>query len=79
MVQSFAVRMKKVLYQNHNMSASDGEDGMPDVMNAAWGGISDDTFDPAKLQPIIFDPVNLGYHVIGERIGNAFRDGKELK
>lgn len=35
--------------------------------------------DPAKLQPIVFDPVNHGYHVLGERIGNAFKDGMELK
>ncbi|MDO4325944.1 MAG: flavin reductase family protein [bacterium] len=39
----------------------------------------DRKIDPAKLQPILFDPVNLGYHVIGERVGNAFKDGIELK
>lgn len=40
---------------------------------------SDGKIDSAKLQPIIFDPVNLGYHVIGERVGNAFKDGRGLK
>ncbi len=34
---------------------------------------------PDRLQPIIFDPVNNGYHVMGERVGNAFMDGKALK
>lgn len=35
--------------------------------------------DPAKLQPITFDPVNNAYLVIGEKVGNAFRDGLKLK
>ncbi|MDO4331009.1 MAG: flavin reductase family protein [Lachnospiraceae bacterium] len=39
----------------------------------------DGKIDPKRLQPIIFDPVNLGYHAIGEKVGNAFKDGKELK
>lgn len=39
----------------------------------------DGKIDPARLQPIIFDPVNHTYHVMGEKVGNAFRDGLELK
>lgn len=35
--------------------------------------------DPAKLRPITFDPVNNHYLVIGEKVGNAFRDGLFLK
>lgn len=30
-------------------------------------------------QPIIFDAVNHTYHVMGEQVGRAFRDGLELK
>lgn len=41
-----------------------GEDGKPDV---------------AKMQLITFEPVHHGYHVIGERVGNAFSDGRKLK
>ena len=41
-----------------------GEDGKPDV---------------AKMQLITFEPVHHGYYVIGERVGNAFADGKQLK
>ena len=33
------------------------------------------TVDPQKLQPIIFDPVNSRYWSLGERAGNALRDG----
>ena len=40
-----------------------GEDGQIDIM---------------KLKPISFDPVHHGYHVIGEKVGAAFSDGKEL-
>ncbi len=34
---------------------------------------------PAKLRPITFDPVHNGYHVLGERVGNAFKDGLKLR
>lgn len=35
--------------------------------------------DPAKLRPITFDPVNHDYLVLGEKVGNAFKDGAQLK
>lgn len=35
--------------------------------------------DPPKLQPITFDPVNNAYLKLGEKVGNAFRDGLALK
>lgn len=35
--------------------------------------------DPAKLKPITYDPVNHHYLIIGEKVGNAFSDGKNLK
>lgn len=35
--------------------------------------------DPAKLDPITFDPVNGAYLRLGEKVGNAFKDGAKLK
>ena len=35
--------------------------------------------DPAKLQPILFDPCHMAYLRVGEKVGNAFHDGKTLK
>ena len=35
--------------------------------------------DPAKLDPIVFDPVNHVYLKLGEKAGNAFKDGMKLK
>lgn len=35
--------------------------------------------DLEKMHLITFDPVHLGYLQIGERVGNAFSDGKQLK
>lgn len=35
--------------------------------------------DVSKLQPITFDPMNNAYCVIGQKVGNAFRDGMQLK
>lgn len=40
---------------------------------------SDGKLDMSKFQPISFEPANNGYHVLGERVGNAFRDGSKLK
>ena len=35
--------------------------------------------DMGKFQPLSFEPANNGYHVLGEHVGNAFRDGGVLK
>ncbi len=35
--------------------------------------------DVAKLRPIAYEPVSSGYYVLGERVGNAFKDGEALK
>ncbi len=35
--------------------------------------------DPHKLRPITFDPVHNDYIALGEKVGNAFRDGLELQ
>lgn len=40
--------------------------------------MTDEKVDVAKVQPITFDPFNNTYHVIGEKVGNAFSDGKQL-
>ena len=37
------------------------------------------SYDPDKLRPIIFDPIHNTYRVLGEKVGNAFRDGAKLK
>ena len=35
--------------------------------------------DVQKLQPITYDPCNHDYIALGEKVGNAFSDGKKLK
>ena len=35
--------------------------------------------DPAKLRPITFDPMNNAYLALGEKVGDAFRDGLSLR
>ena len=39
----------------------------------------DGKVDPAKLQPITYDPMNHHYLVLGEKVGRAFKDGLALK
>ena len=39
----------------------------------------DGRIDLQKFRPITFDPVHNHYLVIGEKVGNAFRDGLALK
>ncbi len=41
--------------------------------------LTEDKVDVAKVRPITFDPFNNAYHVIGEKVGNAFSDGMKLK
>ena len=41
--------------------------------------LTDGKIDPAKLCPITFDPVNNAYLKLGEKVGNAFKDGAALK
>lgn len=41
--------------------------------------LTDGKIDPMKLRPIIYDGMNHTYHVIGEKVGNAFHDGAALK
>lgn len=35
--------------------------------------------DLTKFAPITYDPSGFGYYRLGERVGNAFSDGKKLK
>ena len=41
--------------------------------------LTDGVIDPAKLNPITYDPVNHAYLALGAKVGNAFSDGKQLK
>ena len=40
---------------------------------------ADGKVDPSRLQPITFDPIHHTYRKLGEQVGNAFQDGKQLK
>jgi flavin reductase (DIM6/NTAB) family NADH-FMN oxidoreductase RutF len=35
--------------------------------------------DPAKLEPLTYDPMNNEYWVLGKKVGKAFHDGKFIK
>ena len=39
----------------------------------------DGLIDVTKLKPITYDPVHHDYLVVGEKVGKAFSDGKELE
>lgn len=41
--------------------------------------LTEGKIDPMKLRPITFDAMNNAYHVLGEKVGNAFKDGLKLK
>lgn len=41
--------------------------------------LTDGKVDVEKVRPISFDPFNNAYHVLGQKVGNAFSDGKQLK
>lgn len=39
----------------------------------------DEEIDLGKLPPITYDPVHHGYYELGNHVGNAFKDGIQLK
>lgn len=41
--------------------------------------LTNGNIDLGKLRPITYDGMNHAYHVIGEKVGNAFQDGNTLK
>jgi len=40
--------------------------------------LTDGKIDPTKLRPITYDPISHGYYVLGEKVGEAFKDGKRF-
>ena len=52
-----------------------------EIVNAAADEsvLTDGKVDIAKLQPIIFDTCTHTYHVVGEKVANAFSVGKTVK
>lgn len=48
-------------------------------VNADESILTDGQIDSKKLKPIAYDPVNHAYIGLGEKVGNAFKDGMKLK
>ena len=40
---------------------------------------SNGNIDSGKLDAIIFDPISHYYRIVGQKVGNAFSDGKKIK
>jgi flavin reductase (DIM6/NTAB) family NADH-FMN oxidoreductase RutF len=51
-----------------------------DIVNVSVdeSAMTDGKVDVRKVRPIVFDPFNLDYLEIGEKVGKAFSDGKSL-
>ena len=41
--------------------------------------LTEGVIDLTKFRPITYDPSGHGYYTLGEKVGNAFSDGKQLK
>lgn len=41
--------------------------------------LTDGKVDPGKLRPITYDGMNRAYYVLGEKVGDAFKDGTKLQ
>lgn len=41
--------------------------------------LTDDKIDMSKFKPIAYNSPDHGYYALGERVGNAYSDGKKLK
>ena len=73
----FALTLECVLTQVIGGSKYIGEIKNVSVDESILG--EDGEIDLNKFTPIIYDTVHYGYHKMGERIGNAFQDGKQLQ
>lgn len=51
------------------------------VVNVCAGEsiLTDGVIDLTKFRPITYDPCGHGYYTLGEKVGNAFSDGRKLK
>lgn len=47
-------------------------------VNADESVLTDGNIDPMKLRPITYDGMAHAYYVLGEKVGNAFSDGKKI-
>lgn len=60
----------------------DNHRGNSGFLSGSHGGLylgDDGEIDLSKFTPITYDPVHHGYYRLGERVGNAFKDGAKLK
>lgn len=60
----------------------DGSKYIGEIKNVSIdeGILGDDgEVDLTKFAPITYDPVHHGYYKLGEKVGNAFKDGEKLK
>lgn len=66
----------KVISYNKNSCILKGE-----IVNVSVDeeAMTDGKVDVAKVAPICFDPFNHAYHVLGDKVGDAWGSGKELK
>ena len=65
----------KVISYNKNSCILKGE-----IVNVSVDeeAMTDGKVDVAKVAPICFDPFNHAYHVLGDKVGDAWGSGKEL-
>lgn len=66
----------------YKISESDGTTWVVgDIINVSVDErvLTDGKIDLKKLQPITYDPVNHTYLELGNKVGNAFKDGLKLK
>ena len=51
-----------------------------DIVNVSVdeSALTDGKVDIQKVLPLIYDPFNHTYHLVGAKVGNAFSDGKQL-
>ena len=65
----FIHSQKNVPHIHYTMSAVMGEESI----------LTEGKIDLSKFHPITYDPMNHHYISLGEKVGNAFSDGKQLQ
>ena len=77
-INEFPVCMECVFIEYQSDENGGGVVGKIVNVTALESVMNGDSIDPKKVDAIAFDPYTNGYYKIGERVGNAFSDGKDL-
>ncbi len=78
-INEFPICMECRFIEYQDAQYGCGVIGKVERVTAVDSVMTEDKVDTSKIEAIAFDPYTHGYYKIGERVGEAFKDGFDLK